>query len=88
MLQLGNLIYMFERNGANGFLPRVLSTANSAFSGVDSGGLKKEPRRGRGTNIEDERTVWTDGDTSGNGGAGLDVRSSGIKFLDGRSVTT
>ena len=85
LLDLRNLVYMFERHRADIFMARPLRTFHFAFYLLNPSGLQKKPRRVRCAYIKAEGTIWSDGNSCWDWNPRGDMGSAGIELLVGIS---
>lgn len=81
MLDLGNLIHVFQRHLAHRLMAGSHGTTKPTLARLHVGSLEQQPG-GRGSaEVEGEGAIGADGNTGGYGDAGVDVGGSGVEFL-------
>lgn len=81
MLDLRDLVHMFQGHLANDLVAWVHGSANAILSRFHVRSLQQQPGRRGGAEIECERAIWANGDTRRNGYSSVDVCGPGVEFL-------
>lgn len=88
LLDAGDLVDVLEGDFADNFMAGVHGAADAVLAGLDIGSVQQKPCSGRRAEVKGEGAIRTDGDTRGNGNAGVDVSSTGIELLDTIELAT